>query len=59
TRLNVSRETVDQLASYVALVEKWQPRVNLVSPSSLSKIWERHIWDSAQLVPLLGGGRPE
>lgn len=52
-RLNVSRETMDRLAAYVALVEKWQKRVNLVSASTLPDIWIRHIWDSAQLVPLI------
>ena len=52
-RLAVSRETMDRLAAYVALVEKWQKRVNLVSGSTLPDIWMRHIWDSAQLVPLI------
>ena len=54
-KLDVSRETMGKLESYVALVEKWQPRVNLVYPASLTDIWNRHIWDSAQLVPLLAG----
>jgi len=52
-RLDVSRETMDRLAAYVALLEKWQKRVNLVAPSTLSDIWTRHIWDSAQLLPLV------
>lgn len=55
-RLNVSRETTDQLTAYVALVEKWQKRVNLVSASTLPDIWDRHIWDSAQLAPLIPAG---
>lgn len=48
--LDVSRETMERLETYVRLVEKWQPRVNLVSPASLADIWVRHIWDSAQLA---------
>ena len=52
-KLDVSRETMSRLESYVALVEKWQPRVNLVSPASLVDIWTRHIWDSAQLAPYI------
>lgn len=52
-RLDVSRETMDRLTAYVALVEKWQKRVNLVSASTLPDIWNRHIWDSAQLAPLI------
>ena len=55
-RLDVSRETGEKLAAYVALVEKWQPRVNLVSSSTLPEIWTRHIWDSAQLAPLVPAG---
>ena len=55
-QLDVSRETMDRLAAYVALVEKWQQRVNLVSASTLPEIWVRHIWDSAQLVPLVPTG---
>ena len=34
-QIDVSRETMDRLAVYVALVEKWQQRVNLVSTSTL------------------------
>ena len=52
----VSRETMDKLTAYVALVEKWQQRVNLVSASTLPDIWMRHIWDSAQLAPLVPAG---
>ncbi|MEX0504323.1 16S rRNA (guanine(527)-N(7))-methyltransferase RsmG [Alphaproteobacteria bacterium LSUCC0719] len=55
-QLDVSRETMARLESYVALVQKWQPRVNLVSPASLSDIWPRHIWDSAQLAPHIPAG---
>ena len=66
---NVSRETLERLAAYVALIEKWNPRINLVSKSSLDEIWERHIWDSAQVFDLVktpgtwadlgsGGGLP-
>ncbi|HBP60557.1 MAG TPA: 16S rRNA (guanine(527)-N(7))-methyltransferase RsmG, partial [Alphaproteobacteria bacterium] len=30
-QLDVSRETLIRLRTYVALVEKWQARVNLIS----------------------------
>jgi 16S rRNA (guanine527-N7)-methyltransferase len=49
-RLNVSRETLQKLSSYVALLEKWQPRINLVSAATLPDIWQRHILDSGQLA---------
>ena len=37
----------------MALLEKWQARINLVSSATLPDIWHRHILDSAQLVPYL------
>ena len=50
-RFDVSRETLASLSAYVALLEKWQTRINLVSPATLQNIWHRHIFDSAQLLP--------
>ena len=52
-RFDVSRETLASLSAYVGLLEKWQARINLVSPATLPDIWHRHILDSAQLVPYL------
>lgn len=49
----VSRETRDRLTLYVELVEKWQKSQNLVAPSTLPKIWGRHVADSAQIHALL------
>ena len=46
---NVSRETSDQLRAYADLVRKWNPKINLVSKSSVNKFWERHILDSVQV----------
>jgi 16S rRNA (guanine527-N7)-methyltransferase len=51
-------ETTDRLATYLALLEKWQQRINLVGSSSLEDPWRRHILDSAQLLPLLPAGSP-
>jgi len=48
-KTDVSRETFERLEAYVALIEKWNPKINLVSKSSLPEIWDRHIWDSAQI----------
>ena len=48
--LNVSRETMCQFETYLALLEKWQRRVNLVADSTMGDAWQRHILDSAQLV---------
>jgi 16S rRNA (guanine527-N7)-methyltransferase len=49
---NVSRETLDKLLAYVALLEQWQPRINLVAGATLPDVWHRHIADSAQLLAL-------
>ena len=49
----VSRETCDRLALYCELLRRWQRAVNLVGPKTLPDVWRRHIWDSAQLLPLL------
>lgn len=47
--LNVSRESLDKLRAYDALLHKWQKTINLVSPNTLPESWERHILDSVQL----------
>jgi 16S rRNA (guanine527-N7)-methyltransferase len=45
--------TLERLQIYLHLLEKWQPRINLVGRGSLDDPWRRHMLDSAQLVPLL------
>ncbi|TDE37003.1 16S rRNA (guanine(527)-N(7))-methyltransferase RsmG [Antarcticimicrobium sediminis] len=47
--LDVSRETMDRLNRFVAVLEKWNPRINLVSRNSISEVWTRHIADSLQV----------
>ncbi|MGA7675769.1 MAG: 16S rRNA (guanine(527)-N(7))-methyltransferase RsmG [Rhizomicrobium sp.] len=49
----VSRETLARLKAYVGLLTDWNARHNLVSKASLDEVWQRHIWDSAQLAPLI------
>ena len=50
---NVSRETFEKLKVYQRTLEAWQKRLNLVSSSTLSNVWERHFKDSLQLLPYL------
>lgn len=50
--LGVSRETLGRLEAYSELLLQWQQRINLISPSTVSDLWSRHILDSAQLVRL-------
>ncbi|CAN5748828.1 16S rRNA (guanine(527)-N(7))-methyltransferase RsmG [soil metagenome] len=46
---DVSRETLARLQHHVALLEKWNPRINLVGAGTLGSVWRRHVADSAQL----------
>ena len=48
--MNVSRETLHDLTVFHNLMVKWNAKINLVSKSSVTDMWDRHIWDSAQLV---------
>ncbi len=48
----VSRETFEKLEAFESLFGKWNSRINLSASSTLGDIWERHIFDSAQLFAL-------
>lgn len=54
--LDVSRETFDDLVKFHDLLVKWNAKINLVSKASSGSLWDRHIWDSAQIVPIAGNG---
>lgn len=47
--LNVSRETLKRLETFEQVILKWNPKINLVSKSSLQQLWTRHIADSVQV----------
>ncbi|WP_245776436.1 16S rRNA (guanine(527)-N(7))-methyltransferase RsmG [Thalassovita taeanensis] len=46
---DVSRETIVRLNIYAAVLEKWNPKINLVGKSTIADIWGRHFLDSAQI----------
>ena len=46
----VSRETLEKLERFVALLREENARQNLVSAATMENAWERHVVDSAQLV---------
>lgn len=50
--LNVSRETIEKLEIFAQLIEKWTKTINLISPSSIPELWDRHILDSVQVYQL-------
>lgn len=53
---DVSRETFKRLDSYIMLLLKWQNKINLIAPDSVSDLAERHICDSLQLAEYLPSG---
>jgi 16S rRNA (guanine527-N7)-methyltransferase len=50
---DVSRETLAALDRFAALLLRWNTTVNLVARTDEAFLWERHITDSLQLVPLM------
>ena len=53
---DVSRETMDRLDAYAALLVKWNPKINLVAKSTIPDVWRRHMADSAQLWAMAPSG---
>jgi 16S rRNA (guanine527-N7)-methyltransferase len=53
----VSRETLERLDRFVALLLDWQRSTNLIAPSTVSHLWTRHIADSLQLIDLAPDAR--
>lgn len=51
--VDVSRETIEKLEAYLALVEKWTRKINLISKNSIPFLWDRHVADSAQVFDLV------
>ncbi|MFN3274746.1 MAG: 16S rRNA (guanine(527)-N(7))-methyltransferase RsmG [Paracoccus sp. (in: a-proteobacteria)] len=52
--MSVSRETIQKLERYAALVERWNQKINLVSAKTLPDFRERHIADCLQLANAVG-----
>ena len=50
--VTVSRETVERLDRFVALLMTWQRTTNLIGASTIPHLWTRHIADSLQLLEL-------
>lgn len=55
---DVPRETYETLACFAELIRAENAHQNLVSPSTIGNLWDRHILDGAQLLGLApGAGR--
>jgi len=50
---NVSRETLEPLRTYSALIERWNKTINLVGKGDIQALWERHILDCLQMVDMI------
>ena len=48
--MNVSRGTIEALEQYKLLTLKWNKSINLISSTTESEFWNRHINDSLQLM---------
>lgn len=51
-KMDVSRETMNDLEILVSLLKKWNKAINLVGKSTIEDVWTRHILDSAQIWQL-------
>ncbi len=49
----VSQETLARLKAYADILAYWNARHNLVAKSTMPELWQRHMWDSAQLADLI------
>ena len=45
------------LERFLALLTEWNGKMNLVGPATLPDFWNRHAWDSAQLLRLAPDAR--
>ncbi|SDB64557.1 16S rRNA (guanine(527)-N(7))-methyltransferase RsmG [Belnapia rosea] len=52
----VPRETEERLRDYLALLIRWNARINLVAQAAPDTLWVRHVVDSAQLAPFVPPG---
>ena len=48
--LNASREAYERINTFIALLEKWNQRINLIRYANTDELWERHILDCARLL---------
>ena len=47
---DVSRETLERLEIYADCLVEWNRAINLVAPTTIEHLWQRHIADSAQVL---------
>lgn len=53
TGFDVPRETAERLQELVALLQRWNARINLTAERDEASLWQRHVLDCLQLAPLM------
>ena len=48
----ISEDVFERLSFFVARLQEWQKKTNLVAPSTLDDIWHRHVGDSLQCLAI-------
>ena len=48
--VSVSRETLSNIHGYLAVLNEWRERINLIGPGEGRHLWRRHVLDSLQLI---------
>jgi 16S rRNA (guanine527-N7)-methyltransferase len=54
--LDVPRETEVRLRAFLRLLLDWNTKINLIAAAPEEAVWNRHILDSWQLLPLIPSG---
>lgn len=55
--LRVCAEQIDRLLTYVAALQRWSQRMNLISRADDSEVIRRHLLDSLSILPFVTQGR--
>ena len=43
----------ERIRAYIATLDDWRQRMNLIGPGEGRHLWRRHVYDSLQLLPLI------
>ena len=57
-RLQLSSAQRAQLETYVEVLGKWQPKLNLIGPKTWDDVWDRHVVDSLQCLDHFNAAEP-
>ena len=49
----VDKNVLKKLETYEQILKAWQKKINIVSRGTLDDVWERHFYDSLQLIPII------